>query len=74
MMIRMFMTIMGALLILSSVLSQPAAAQGACATRQAVTDKLKNNYDEKATAIGLAHNGTIVEVFTSQGGGNSAAA
>lgn len=66
---RMFMTIMGALLVfLLSALAQTASAQTACGTRQAVADKLKQSYDEQPSAIGLAHNGAIVEVFSSPAG------
>lgn len=65
---RMFMTVMGALLILLGALVQPAAAQTSCGARQDVADKLKRGYDEQPSALGLAHNGTVVEVFTSPTG------
>ncbi len=65
---RMFMTIMGALLIVLGALVQPASAQTACGVRQTVADKLKQTYDEQPSAIGLAHNGTVVEVFSSPTG------
>ncbi len=69
-MVRLHMTIMGALLILLSALfyTPPAQAQNACALRQAVTDKLEQSYHEQASAFGLTNNGMIIEVFTSPEG------
>lgn len=48
--------------------SLPAAAQSICAQRADILDKLSNQYSETPTSMGLASNGSILEVFTSPTG------
>ncbi|OHC74519.1 MAG: hypothetical protein A3G18_11170 [Rhodospirillales bacterium RIFCSPLOWO2_12_FULL_58_28] len=52
-------------LFVMTFVSLPADAQSLCATRLDIIDKLSSRYSEAPTAIGLADNGSVVEVFSS---------
>lgn len=43
----------------------PAGAQAICAARPEIVGKLSDKHSEAPTAIGLANNGSVVEVFSS---------
>lgn len=55
----------GALLILAST----ASAQVVCKDRTTFLRHLGASYSEAPVAIGLANNGSVIEVLSSQGGG-----
>jgi hypothetical protein len=65
---RVFVIMMGALIILLGALVQSAEAQEACGLRQELASKLEKSYQETPTGIGLAKNGGVFEVFTSPTG------
>ena len=46
----------------------PAAAQPACAERNTVLDHLSAKYSEAPVALGLANNGGVIEVLTTNNG------
>ena len=46
----------------------PSAAQTACGERELFADRLAQKYDEHPVSIGLATNGSVIEVFVSGDG------
>ncbi len=48
--------------------SAPALAQMVCKDRTAIQKRLESGYGEHRTAMGLAANGTIMEIYTSEKG------
>ena len=58
----------GALLIGMSALTAPSQAQATCAKHGDVSSQLKKNYAEIPVSVGLASNGTVVQVFASDQG------
>ena len=59
------------LIALVTVLSSPAAAQqAACDSRTEVVRKLNQQFSETSAAIGLANNGGVVELMTSEDEGS----
>lgn len=51
-----------------SVAAGPAAAQTACMAHSDVAEQLAARYAEKATAIGVASSGEVIELFSSADG------
>ncbi len=48
--------------------AMPANAQAMCGPRARIIELLETRYQEKASAIGLAGNGGVVELYTSEKG------
>lgn len=46
----------------------PAHAQAVCGDRGEIIARLESGYQEQATAIGLASNGGVVELYVSESG------
>ncbi len=46
----------------------PANAQAVCGDRNEIVSRLESGYNEKVSALGLAGNGGVVELYTSQKG------
>ena len=46
----------------------PASAQAMCATHAKVAKHLESRYSESPTAIGLASNGGVIELFSARDG------
>jgi hypothetical protein len=67
-MVRYLTTILGALLIGWSAISSPAQAQAMCGERGAVVANLEKTYSEAPVSIGLASNGSVIEVLASPSG------
>ncbi len=67
-MVRYLTTILGALLIGWSAFSSPAQAQTMCGERRAVVENLDQTYSEAPVSIGLASNGSVIEVLASPSG------
>ena len=67
-MTRYLTAILSALLIGWGALSQAASAQTVCGQRDAVITGLEKRYAEKPISMGLANNGTVVEVYASETG------
>jgi len=65
---KRFWIILGAFLIGSNLLASAAQAQYACAKRQAIAESLKNKHQEVPLSVGVASNGTVIEVFASESG------
>lgn len=49
-------------------MSGPAHAQAVCDLRGIIVDRLESQYQETAKALGLAGNGGVVELYTSESG------
>lgn len=45
-----------------------AQAQTVCGDRSKFVTKLKSAYDERPVSLGLASNGSMIEIFTSESG------
>ena len=63
---RFMILLLGA--AVAPLLASPASAQAVCGDRSEIVSRLETAYQEKASAIGLAGNGGIVEVYTSEKG------
>ena len=50
------------------VYTHDAAAQTVCGERSEIVEKLKKGYAESPISIGLASNGSIIEIFASEQG------
>lgn len=50
------------------VFTTPATAQSICGERSRFVDQLREQYGERPTSVGLAANGTLLEVMTSEKG------
>jgi len=57
--------VLGALVL---TVSAPAVAQTACGERGVIADRLAQKFGESPTSIGLATNGSVIEVFASKDG------
>lgn len=51
-----------------AAVSAPASAQTACGERGVIADRLAQKYGERPTSIGLATNGSVIEIFASADG------
>lgn len=60
--------VLGALVLGALVAAAPASAQSVCGARTEMVKQLENRYAESRRAIGLASNGTLLEVFASTSG------
>jgi len=62
--------IAGAAAILLGLMSSKAYAEARtiCGDRADFVDKLKDSYAEKPVSVGLAANGSVIEVFTAESG------
>ncbi len=67
-MVRFIVIFVGVLLIGLSTLPSKAQAQMACGQRTDVVSKLQKGYSEAPVSIGLASNGSVIEVFVSEVG------
>ncbi len=67
-MVRYVIAISGALLIGWSAVSPPAQAQAMCGERRTVIANLEKTYSEAPVSIGLASNGSVIEVLASPSG------
>ena len=65
---RYVIAVSGALLIGWSAFSPPAQAQAMCGQRRAVIANLEKTYSEAPVSIGLASNGSVIEVLASPSG------
>ncbi len=59
-----------AAILLALILPHSAKAQRACAPRDAVVQKLAEDYGESRQSIGLGHDNSVVEVFASLASGS----
>ena len=62
--------VMGAAVMLLAMSAMPAAAAGspACASRPEILKQLSQKYNEAPVALGLANNGALIELLTSDDG------
>ena len=60
--------VIGALLVLSSAAPSKAHTHSICSERAELIEKLKKGYLEEPISIGLAANGSVIEVFASNSG------
>ena len=67
-MVRYVVTALSALLIGWGISASPAEAQLACGDRGTVVASLHKKFSETPVSIGLASNGTVIEVFASPQG------
>ncbi len=51
-----------------SAMPTDSTAQTVCGERSEFVNKLKNGYAEKPVSVGLASNGSMIEVFASENG------
>ena len=58
----------GALVATVLLVAGAAIAQTMCGERRAVVEKLGQTYSEAPVSIGLANNGSLIEVFASSSG------
>ncbi len=65
---RYVIAVLGALLIGWSAFSPAAQAQAMCGERRAVVANLEKTYSEAPVSIGLASNGSVIEVLASPSG------
>ena len=65
---RMMFGVAGALLIAGSASPATADAQMMCGDRSKVADTLEQKYSETPVSIGLASNGSVIEVFAAPSG------
>ena len=63
---KLILSVTSAIFILGC--SSQAVAEPQCNTRDSVMSQLKDKYNEEPTAIGVTHNGGLIEVITSPGG------
>jgi len=66
-MLRYFIASLG-LLLLGSAVSPAAAQQMMCGDRGKVVASLEKGYSEAPSSMGLASNGSVIEIFTSAKG------
>ena len=55
-------------LLLLTTATQVNAQQTVCGNRTEIVKRLESRYDEKASALGLAATGGVIELFTSEKG------
>jgi len=58
----------GAIAGVISLIALPVQAQNVCGYRSDIVGKLNTQYEEHQAALGLASNGTLLEVFSSKTG------
>lgn len=63
-----YLPLTGAIVGLIALFAVPAQAQNICGPRGDIVDKLSANYEEQQSAMGLAKNGTLLEIFASKAG------
>ena len=66
--VRYVIAVSGALLIGWSAFIPPAQAQVMCGERRAVVENLEKTYSEAPVSIGLASNGSVIEVLAAPSG------
>ncbi len=68
--VRVFVSIAVAMMLLASaaLMARPAAAQSARVPHAEVVTTLGDKYAEKSVALGIARNGGVIELFTSEDG------
>jgi hypothetical protein len=64
----MYTTLAGVLALGLVCVSPRAQAQAVCGDRGDVATKLQQGYAEKPISMGLANNGSVIEVFASNSG------
>jgi hypothetical protein len=64
---KVLLTISAALIALSAM-SGISHAQTVCGERSKFVNKLKDSYSEKQISLGLASNGSMIEIFASDNG------
>lgn len=67
-MVRNIIVLLGVLFIGWGANTHPAHAQTPCGDRNQALVKLSEGYSEAPVALGLASNGSVVELFTSNSG------
>ena len=60
--------ILASVLSMLSMLSFPAMAQAVCSERGKFLERLATGYEESPVAMGLASNGSVLEILASDGG------
>jgi hypothetical protein len=63
-----FLSSLGGVLGLTLVFSNPVQAQMVCDAHANVVKKLGDSYTERQTAMGMARNGQLLEIFVSDDG------
>ena len=58
----------GAVFCLVSLVAAPATAQMVCGNHADIEKRLETGYQEYRTAVGLAHNNAMIEIYTSEKG------
>ncbi len=66
--IRGLNPVVAGVLVVAAMLPVTANAQAACADRASLVHSLSNDYAERPNSMGLAANGTLFEIFTSEKG------
>ncbi|OHC74867.1 MAG: hypothetical protein A3G18_10350 [Rhodospirillales bacterium RIFCSPLOWO2_12_FULL_58_28] len=67
-MVRYIIVLLSALLLWQSASPSPAQAQTACGERSDALFRLEKDFSEAPVAMGLASNGSVIEVFASKAG------
>jgi hypothetical protein len=65
---KYYLPFIGAMFGVMTFLATPATAQTLCGPHTEIAEKLSNQFEERQSAVGLANNGTLLEVFTSKVG------
>ena len=55
-------------LVVGTISPAPVYAQAVCGDRDEIVSRLEAAYQEKASAVGMAGNGGVVELYTSEKG------
>lgn len=59
---------MAAMLLATPISTSAASAQAVCGQRSEIVKKLRSDYEERRRSAGIAANGGLVEVFSSEKG------
>ena len=62
------LAVLGTLVLGALAVAAPASAQSVCGERAKIVKQLEKRHAESRRAIGLASNGTLLEVFASKSG------
>ena len=65
---KLYLPLTGAIAGIVASFAASAQAQPVCGARNDIVGKLNTTYEERQSAIGLASNGTLLEVFSSKSG------
>ena len=65
---KRYLPFTGAIIGLMALFATSAQAQTICGPRSDIVAKLSTQYEEHQAAMGLASNGTLLEIFSSKGG------